>query len=456
MHALTCVCVTVCCCRSYCKECITASRRSLNVRRFIVALTRGGPNGIPRPIEMHAHDPVRYCGDMLAWVHQAIATDTEFFRVLFDGDMEYAASSLSPPLPSQEDTAAKTTVDVDGNEDGATSGCTSMVGRAFDGVARPLQVRIEQTLASQHGLVIAYKLVHLLAFYHHTFDRLVARSLVAVALSHCRGTANGAFLRQLQMVVDSIAASAQDYSTNLSATHATMDVSQRLVALLEVSQSSLLPEEEKEADLSPLFDGLLPALGQLCDRSVQGLDAVDALVFRINNFSCLHIPLKRFPETAKWLQQVERDLELWLRDVSELLATRVLDRCNVSSLLRHIQRFQTESAPLGESSPWQLQGLDGETISTVMEDFCGAVVSLSFPQVDQIAQPDLSDKARQLTASKLAATYAFVYEFVHDGQHGYHASHAAASQAQAVLGGTHVLLHHTPDDVRTMLELDAA
>lgn len=25
---------------------------------------------MPRPIEMHAHDPRRYVGDMLAWVHQ--------------------------------------------------------------------------------------------------------------------------------------------------------------------------------------------------------------------------------------------------------------------------------------------------------------------------------------------------------------------------------------------------
>ena len=38
--------------------------------RFIQALTRGGPGGMPRPIEMHAHDPRRYLGDMLAWVHQ--------------------------------------------------------------------------------------------------------------------------------------------------------------------------------------------------------------------------------------------------------------------------------------------------------------------------------------------------------------------------------------------------
>lgn len=36
------------------------ARRSTVVRGFIDALTRGGPGGTPRPIEMHSHDPLRY------------------------------------------------------------------------------------------------------------------------------------------------------------------------------------------------------------------------------------------------------------------------------------------------------------------------------------------------------------------------------------------------------------
>ncbi|KAE9384073.1 hypothetical protein BT96DRAFT_950821 [Gymnopus androsaceus JB14] len=33
--------------------------------------------------ELHAHDPLQYIGDMLAWVHQAIAGEREFLEVLF-------------------------------------------------------------------------------------------------------------------------------------------------------------------------------------------------------------------------------------------------------------------------------------------------------------------------------------------------------------------------------------
>ena len=32
---------------------------------------------------MHAHDAVRYVGDMLAWMHQAVASEEEFLESVF-------------------------------------------------------------------------------------------------------------------------------------------------------------------------------------------------------------------------------------------------------------------------------------------------------------------------------------------------------------------------------------
>lgn len=58
-------------------------RQATLLNQFTTALTRGGPSGLPRPIELHAHDPIRYVGDMLAWVHQAMATEREFLDSLF-------------------------------------------------------------------------------------------------------------------------------------------------------------------------------------------------------------------------------------------------------------------------------------------------------------------------------------------------------------------------------------
>lgn len=63
---------------------LSNTRQAAVLSSFLDALTRGGPNGLPRPIEIHAHDPLRYVGDMLAWVHQSIAGEREFLDGLFD------------------------------------------------------------------------------------------------------------------------------------------------------------------------------------------------------------------------------------------------------------------------------------------------------------------------------------------------------------------------------------
>lgn len=75
-----------------------------------------------------------------------------------------------------------------------------------------------------------------------------------------------------------------------------------------------------------------------------------------------------------------------------------------------------------------------------MNGFCSDLVTLAFPQLEQLAQPTLRENARLLTASQLAATYAFVYDFVYDAQHGFRSEG--------------VVLMHTPQEVRTLLEIE--
>ena len=41
-----------------------------------------GPGGTPRPIELYSHDPLRYVGDILAWLHQACASEHEHIASL--------------------------------------------------------------------------------------------------------------------------------------------------------------------------------------------------------------------------------------------------------------------------------------------------------------------------------------------------------------------------------------
>jgi hypothetical protein len=100
---------------------LTSTRQSFLLQSFIEALTRGGPNGLPRPIELHAHDPTRYVGDMLAGEREFL--DSLFGVTSLRRRMVGEARDMSGEA-SEEEVLAR--------------GC---LDKALEGLARPLKVR---------------------------------------------------------------------------------------------------------------------------------------------------------------------------------------------------------------------------------------------------------------------------------------------------------------------------
>ncbi|CAL5429320.1 unnamed protein product [Camellia sinensis] len=99
-------------------------------KRFITALTRGGPGGLPRPIEVHAHDPLHYVDpdvvvDTGPTAHRfskgleselgKIETDFSFaLDRIFEGisDLLGRETALSNTLWALKDAAQKTFFDI--------------------------------------------------------------------------------------------------------------------------------------------------------------------------------------------------------------------------------------------------------------------------------------------------------------------------------------------------------
>lgn len=140
---------------------LNTTRQSSLLQSFLDALTRGGPNGLPRPIEIHAHDPIRYVGDMLAWVHQATASEHEFLEGLFgvkerrrmvgqarefrsdrrgDAENEVVSDNVDGDVLADEEVPADNGED----EERLVSQC---LDRHLDGLGRPLKVSRSQGCA---------------------------------------------------------------------------------------------------------------------------------------------------------------------------------------------------------------------------------------------------------------------------------------------------------------------
>uniref|UniRef100_A0A453IL07 Conserved Oligomeric Golgi complex subunit 6 C-terminal domain-containing protein n=1 Tax=Aegilops tauschii subsp. strangulata TaxID=200361 RepID=A0A453IL07_AEGTS len=141
----------------YCAEEVANMRHHALFRQFISALTRGGPGGLPRPIEVHAHDPLRYVGDMLGWLHQALASERELIAALLDPD------AISDSGPANHRHSVR-----EGDSSKGESDFTFVLDRIFEGACRPFKVRVEQVLQSQPSLIVSYKLSNTLEFYGYT------------------------------------------------------------------------------------------------------------------------------------------------------------------------------------------------------------------------------------------------------------------------------------------------
>ncbi|ORY38224.1 oligomeric complex COG6 [Rhizoclosmatium globosum] len=123
-----------------CMQEISQTRQETVVKCFTDALTRGGPGGLPRPIELHAHDPVRYVGDMLAWLHQASVGERELVEALFFG-----SASANGVTVTQDDVFSTLTM---GGRSQEPESVYSILDKCMERTCRPLKSRIDEVLAS--------------------------------------------------------------------------------------------------------------------------------------------------------------------------------------------------------------------------------------------------------------------------------------------------------------------
>ncbi|KAJ1678521.1 Golgi transport complex subunit 6 [Spiromyces aspiralis] len=154
---------------------------------FIQALVRGGPNGVPRPIDVHAADPVRYLGDMLAWVHQAHASEIELLDTLFiDKDSDHGhADGDDQAVSDVRLENARCRKDV--------------LSLCLEGLCRPLELRVQQTLLAMSEPTQLLKLINFLQFYSQVFAKTcLPDSALMLTMKDMAAHANETFINVLK------------------------------------------------------------------------------------------------------------------------------------------------------------------------------------------------------------------------------------------------------------------
>lgn len=387
------------------------ARRSAVVRGFIDALTRGGAGGTPRPIEMHSHDPLRYVGDMLAWLHQATASEKEHLEALLK------------------------LVNIQGVEDHIQE----VVGHITEGVCRPLKVRIEQVIIAEPGAVLLYKISNLLKFYHHTISAIVGTSGSALltTIEEMHLLSKKIFFNSLTLHASKLLDKVELPPVDLGPSSA---LNQTLTLLREVlvsHDSSVVPLDARQADFAQVLSCVLDPLLQMCTVSASNLGTADMATYMVNCLYVMKTTLALFEFTDKRLEMLQFQIDAHLDTLINEQASYVLTRAGLSQIYSCLQQHKPEQGPLSN-----LPSMDAVSLKAAMVQFdryLAAPDNLQMPQLNFFLSATVKEQIIKQSTELVCRAYRELYDAVMDPANSYR---EPAS-----------ILQRSPQQVQTLLSL---
>ncbi|XP_068689707.1 conserved oligomeric Golgi complex subunit 6-like isoform X1 [Montipora capricornis] len=383
------------------------ARRTAVVRCFIDALTRGGPGGTPRPIELHSHDPVRYVGDMLAWLHQAIASEKELLHSLLKN-----ASTCDQQIQRE------------------------ILSHITEGVCRPFKVRVEQVIVAEPGAVMLFSLANILKFYGTTIGSLIGEEAsVTATVFDMNALALKMFFNSLNCHASKLLEKIELPPPDLSPTESLKETMSLLKDVLTSHDASVIPLDARQADYSRIISCLVDPLLQMCNMSASHLNASDMAAYMINCIHQIQSTLAVYEFTDKHIEMLAGQTEAHLDTLISEQASFILARSGVGSLYTVYQENRSQRVPLSS-----LHGMDAQSVKDAMAKFdkyLSSPDSLIMPQCNLLRTTRLRDTVHKRSVDAVCVTYKTLYEAILDERNKY--------------ADVKTLVPRTPDQVTSLL-----
>jgi len=398
---------------NHCARDVARARRQALQQRFFAALSEGDASA--RPIELQACDPVRYVGDVLAWVHESAAQEREALRALLGSDRRPERGGEPGREPEQA----------------ALVGLRETLDFALEGLVAPISGRVKQVLDAQASIVVVYKVAQVFSFFAKTLeDVLGTRESCLVTL--CRDL----HARTYAGFLDMWEAQAQKlrqgvigvYVSELAAPPFVVEAVNTLSEVLSIYEMALVPASEREADFLPILSAAFDPLLNHCQQVAAMMDASDGQVFLINCAAAMQAPLRKHDFTAQRVAMYAALLDEQVQALVEQQAQQVLQKLGLAERLQAL-RGRPAGVPLGA-----VPELHPVSLAATLRSFYNSLFTLggalALPLLERITSRSLRSEARSGVARLISAAYEELYRGVEE------------------LG----VATHTPEQVRTLLE----
>ena len=477
-------------------ELISMQRRSEVTRRFLLALT-SGYNGMT-PIEVKAHDPVNYVGDMLAFIFRAFSVELDLARGIFSADDSNLGDENAELYEDDQDESTLT--------------ATSLLSHAMSGVTRPLKSRISQVVASlarrtdddddddpgrirherrsmdndemddagadideeatslRNRISALYSICGLLLFYHGALEKSesklgkvqdddsnnsntdsdvesstklssFSKFPVIESIQDCLEEASVAYAASVRVyaaMLDSFAALTSNESESTLAHNLIVhicDVRITSPGFAEFSMSDRHKKIESTLSLEFVCDTLIDSAMISCSS----LEDSQALKNAITVAKKAGMKLTRCEHWQKALD--EREVKM-VEEIIQMETDNVLRQCGLGGIWEAFQRveqtFEEDKGDVMTRLFGTQPDLSQETLQVAMKDFYESLYAPPLPSFDGMKDAIARKNARVKTAANVAHVYRRIYEGVKSERGGY--------EDLSFLG-------HHPDQVKTLLSL---
>lgn len=296
-----------------CLDFFAEARERILSDSFFTALTGvapGQPNSTSsKPIDLTAHDPLRYVGDMLAWIHSASVSEREALEILFVAEGEELVHGLQPGK-SAEIWRHAADEETDSQPDfNAVRALNELVDRNLTGAARVLRQRVEQVIQSNEEVIPAYKLANLINFYLITFRKLLGEDANLCKLVKALEIEA---LRQFRSLVrDHIAALQGEFQqnpSNLEPPPFLLDSLKQLDAIMRTYETSLFEVTDRESGFEAVLSEAFQPFMSGCSNMAKTMEKPGSSIFLLNCTLAAMEYLQPFEFTQRTVEQLRRGI----------------------------------------------------------------------------------------------------------------------------------------------------
>ena len=371
-----------------CLDFFAEARQSTLAEAFHGALT--GAAGAAKAIEFSTHEPLRYVGDMLAWVHSAAVSEKEALEGLFVSDAEEISKSLSAGRTSEpwarisgrrtsiisaDSTPSEEESDGEGKPESVFDGhkaLSELISRNLSSVCQTLQSRIDVSVRSSGDPVLMFKAFNLLDFYHGIFSKLLGAES---SLSKLIQTLQSSTLSQFEATMEEEIASATTDNTPAPELTPPVFLGSALTQFSEIARAR--GPQMTEVELERLFASMLSRILTACAESaVQIPDVQHANIYRVNYMTTLRTTLAsvsaQVPSVRVPLDKAGAEIQSLRDQLVDNLVTTLLEDSGVRDLMQEIDARQSQGP--GKRRAWLATDLDeaaqrlDEFLSTALMD----------------------------------------------------------------------------------------